>query len=291
VAKGVTIIAVQVLSCQGSGSGAGVIAGIEWAVQDAARHPTERSIISMSLGGGFSSVENAAVKAAHDQNVLVVAAAGNDDSNACNYSPASAPEAITVGSTTSGDDKSGFSNHGSCVDIHAPGSRITAAYVTSDTSTTTMSGTSMAAPHVAGAAAQLRAARPEFNTAQVSEALVCMSTSNAINGLPGSDTANRLLYAGAAMADQDMTSCNFPPSPPALPPPPAPPPGQCTNNCNYARDGDCDDGGSGSEYSYCSLGTDCFDCERLRDSNSACSQPASPCLRAACLPVACLTAA
>jgi subtilisin family serine protease len=149
VAKQATIVSVQVLSCQGTGSGAGVLAGIDWALDDAGKR-TQKAIISMSLGGGFSSSENAAIATAVQQGVVVVAAAGNDNADACSYSPASAPEAVTVGSTTTQDAKSSFSNHGSCVDIHAPGSGITAAWSTSDSAITTISGTSMACPHVAG---------------------------------------------------------------------------------------------------------------------------------------------
>merc|ERR1719456_1408838 len=141
-----------------------------------------------------------------------------------------------------------------------------------------MSGTSMAAPHVAGAAAQLRAARPEFDASQTTTALLCMSTSNAISGLPGASTANRFLYAGAAMAERETTSCNFPPSPPSPPPPPPSPPGACTESCNYSRDGDCDDGGEGAEFTYCQLGTDCYDCgnRMYTPPSPVTAQPPSP---------------
>jgi subtilisin family serine protease len=105
-----------VLSCAGSGSNAGVIAGIEWAVADAAPR-TQKAVISMSLGGGRSTASNNAVDSAHREGVSVVVAAGNENDNACNYSPAGAPLAITVGSTTSSDAKSSFSNYGECVDI------------------------------------------------------------------------------------------------------------------------------------------------------------------------------
>lgn len=116
------VLAVILLS---HSSYSGIISGIEWAVADAANHPNERAVISMSLGGrGRSNVIFRAVKAAHEANVLVVAAAGNSQMNACDYSPAGAPEALTVGSTTSGDALSHFSNHGPCVDIQAPGSAI-----------------------------------------------------------------------------------------------------------------------------------------------------------------------
>lgn len=127
VSKDVELVAVQVLSCMGSGSTSGVLAGIQWAVDDAATRG-KPAIISMSLGGGRSDSENRIVDAAHDAGVTVVVAAGNDDSDACDYSPASAVKAITVGSATSSDARSSFSNHGTCVDIFAPGSAITAAY-------------------------------------------------------------------------------------------------------------------------------------------------------------------
>lgn len=121
VAKRTTLVAVQVLSCSGSGSNSGVVAGIEWAVNDAtANHPNSPSVISMSLGGGRNTAVNSAVAAAHDAGVVVVAAAGNDNGNACSKSPASAPEAITVGSTTSSDSKSSFSNHGMSAPIQNP---------------------------------------------------------------------------------------------------------------------------------------------------------------------------
>ena len=108
------MVTVQVLSCEGSGSGAGVIAGIEWAVRDAQQHPAVKSVISMSLGSGYSRASNRAVDAAHDAGLTVVVAAGNDGADACGYSPASADKAISVGSTTSQDSVSSFSNVGTC---------------------------------------------------------------------------------------------------------------------------------------------------------------------------------
>merc|ERR1712038_305627 len=110
----------------------------------------KKATANMSLGGGFSSSLNTAVKNLHNSGVPTVVAAGNDSGNACSYSPASEPAVITVGSTTNSDARSSFSNYGTCLDIFAPGSGITAAWIGSDTATNTISGTSMASPHVAG---------------------------------------------------------------------------------------------------------------------------------------------
>jgi len=270
VAAGATIITVQVLSCEGSGSGAGVIAGIEWAVNDARTHPDATSVISMSLGGGYSSAENLAVKSAHEAGVVVVAAAGNDNGNACGYSPASAPEAITVGSTTSDDAKSSFSNHGSCVDIHAPGSSIEAAWATSTTATNTISGTSMACPHVAGAVALVRSQNPTMTSTEVSEFMTCLATADVITGLPAA-TVNTFLYTGSIL--NSVSDCNFPPSPPSPPPAPSFPPGTCSDDCHFSGDSDCDDGGAGAEYAECSLGSDCTDCGNRPDIDPAAPLP------------------
>ena len=183
VAKGATIVAVQVLDCTGSGTGATVLAGINWAVLESTKH-TGRSVISMSLGGSVSAEENAAVEAAHQAGISVVVAAGNENSDACGSSPASAVNAITVGSTTSTDAASSFSNWGQCVDVYAPGSSITAAWVDTDTSTNTISGTSMACPHVSGAVAQLLSLRPSLTTDRVSEVTSARGSLRAASGHP-----------------------------------------------------------------------------------------------------------
>lgn len=115
IAKGAEIVPVQVLSCAaGEGTSAGLIAGMEWAVQDAADHPDQHAVLSISIGGSRSIIENRAVKAATDAGVVVVVAAGNENVDACHTSPASAAEALTVGSTDSSDAMSHFSNHGEC---------------------------------------------------------------------------------------------------------------------------------------------------------------------------------
>lgn len=148
IAKKANLIAVKVLGDLGFGSTADVIAGVNWVAN---QHSSgKNSVGNMSLGGGASSTLDAAVDSAVDKGVHMAVAAGNDNADACNYSPARSTKAVTVGSTDSSDRKSSFSNWGSCVDIHAPGSSITSAWIGSNTASRTISGTSMASPHVAG---------------------------------------------------------------------------------------------------------------------------------------------
>lgn len=154
VAKSVTLVPVRVLDCNGSGSWSGVIAGLEWiANQHQGAGGATKAVANMSLGGGASSSIDAAVANLSNLGVTVVVAAGNSSKNACNYSPAREPSAVTVGATTNSDARASYSNFGSCLDIFAPGSSIKSAWYTSSTSTNTISGTSMASPHVAGAVA------------------------------------------------------------------------------------------------------------------------------------------
>ncbi len=151
VAKSVQLVGVRVLDCAGSGSNSGVIAGVDWVTGN--HQAGQPAVANMSLGGGASSALDTAVNNSINDGVTYAVAAGNSNANACNYSPARVAAAITVGSTTSSDARSSFSNYGSCLDIFAPGSDITSAWHTSDTATNTISGTSMASPHVAGVAA------------------------------------------------------------------------------------------------------------------------------------------
>jgi len=189
IAKGVTVHPVRVLDCSGYGSTSGVVAGLDWIGLNW-RRP---AVANMSLGGGGSTALDSAVNRLINKGVTVVVAAGNDDYNACYYSPARVPNAITVGSTTSSDYRSYFSNYGSCLDIFAPGSYITSAYYTSNTATTTMSGTSMASPHVAGAVALYLKTNIWASPATVSNYIVNTASSGKVID-PGSGSPNKLLY-------------------------------------------------------------------------------------------------
>ena len=184
VAPGATIVPVRVLGCSGSGSTRGVVEGIKWSIEDAAGRP---AVINMSLGGSYSSTINSAVQDAYEAGITVVVAAGNSNSYASSYSPASAANAITVASSTSADNKSSFSNYGGLVDIWAPGSSITSAWY--DGSTRTISGTSMASPHVAGAAAAYLAENPGSSPASIDAAL----KSSSVSKISHSETTSRLL--------------------------------------------------------------------------------------------------
>ncbi|BAJ02102.1 S8 family peptidase [Shewanella violacea] len=190
VAKNVNVVGVRVLDCNGSGTNSGVISGINW-VKDNAQGP---SVANMSLGGGVSQATDDAVNAAVAAGITFVVAAGNDNSNACNYSPARAVDAITVGSTTSSDGRSSFSNYGSCLDIYAPGSDIKSAWYNSNSATKTISGTSMAAPHVAGVAALYLDQTPTLTPSEVDALLSSRATTGKVTDAK-SGSPNELLFA------------------------------------------------------------------------------------------------
>ena len=188
VAKNVHLVGVRVLDCSGSGTTSGVIAGINWVTANRVLP----AVANMSLGGGFSSALNTAVANSVAAGITYAVAAGNSSADACLESPSSAPTAITVGATNISDVFASFSNRGLCVDINAPGVGVISSYIGSNTAIASLSGTSMASPHVAGAAALYLQGNPTATPAQVTAAL----TSNAVNGailsVPA-QTVNKLL--------------------------------------------------------------------------------------------------
>ena len=197
-----TIVPVRVLDCNGSGSSSGVIAGINWMISDhVAGQP---AVANLSLGGSYDSATNDAVARAVADGISVIVAAGNESTDACTVSPASAPNAVTVGATTSADAKASYSNIGGCVDIFAPGSSITSTGIASSTATTIMSGTSMASPHVAGVAAEILSNARSFTPAQVAAQLIADSTIGAVSGL-NSSTVNTLLFQRPATSAASLT--------------------------------------------------------------------------------------
>jgi len=195
VAKGVRLVAVRVLGCTGSGSTSGVIAGVNFVT---ANHQAGAlAVANMSLGGGASTALDTAVRNSIADGVVYAVAAGNSNTNAANSSPARVSQAITVGATTINDQRSSFSNFGSVVDIFAPGSSIVSSWFSSDTATATLSGTSMATPHVAGIAARVLQGSPTLTPAGVRNAIVNAATLNRLAGIPAG-TANRLLFRSSA---------------------------------------------------------------------------------------------
>merc|ERR1740123_2700499 len=185
VAPGSAVRSIKVLSDQGSGSWSWSYYALDWMAQSS----TRPAIASMSLGGsGTQQAMQDAVDAAVNSGVVVVVAGGNSNSDACRFSPAFVPSAITVGSTTSRDRRSSFSNYGSCTDIWAPGSDVVSASHRSDTGSTSLSGTSMACPHVSGGAALVLDANPSFAASAVLGQLTENAVKNALSGLKSGDT-------------------------------------------------------------------------------------------------------
>jgi aqualysin 1 len=199
VAKDVSLVAVRVLNCRGFGTTSGVISGIDWVTQD--HDPGELAVANMSLGGSASTAMDQAVTNSIADGVTYAIAAGNGNlfgraQSACKSSPARVPAAITVSATGSDDAKASFANFGTCVDLFAPGVSIPSAWSTSDTATNMISGTSMATPHVAGAAALYLGSHPGADPATIASALVATATQGVVSNA-GTGSPNLLLYTGA----------------------------------------------------------------------------------------------
>jgi subtilisin family serine protease len=233
VAKNVSLVAVRVLDCSGVGTASAAIAGLDWVT----RNHAPLSVANLSFSGAFSSTVNQAVANAIAAGVTVVAAAGDNGMppDACQYSPSSAPGAITVGAMRQTDLMAGFSNYGPCVDLFAPGFSITSDWYTGDNIVWVQDGTSSAAAHASGAAAIFMALNPSATPADVSNALTGNATAGALTGL-GSGSPNLLLYTGDGSAP--------PPPPPPAPTTNNPPTASFTASCSRAK---CSFNGSGSK--------------------------------------------
>jgi len=212
VAKKAMIYPVRVLGCDGSGQTSGVIEGIEWVAANA-RKP---AVANMSLGGSKLQSLNDAVAKAVAKGVVFVVAAGNSTDNACSYSPASVPEAITVAASDKSDVSANFTNYGSCVDVYAPGVSITSAGINGNSSTATMSGTSMASPHTAGVVALLLQKTPSASPAAIASQLINNATRGVITSLPSS-TPNLLIFTNPGSGGTDPTPPPTPPNDPGMP--------------------------------------------------------------------------
>ncbi|MET0415457.1 MAG: S8 family serine peptidase [Actinoplanes sp.] len=200
VAKKVRLVAVRVLNCKGAGKLSDVIRGVQWVTRNAAKP----AVANMSLAGSYSPSLEAAVQASINSGVTYAVAAGNEDINATNVSPAGLPAVISVGATDRKDKRASFSNYGSVLDLFAPGVNIRSAVASSNTAAAVYSGTSMASPHVAGAAALVLDAFPSMKPAQVRDYLVAKATTGKVTDRAGSP--NRLLFTPAPVAAPVITT-------------------------------------------------------------------------------------
>lgn len=265
VASAANIYAGKVLSDTGSGSWSWFIDGLDWLATKGKRP----IISSMSLGGrGTQFAMRVAVEAAVDAGVVVVVASGNSNSDACGFSPAFVPKAISVGSTDSMDRRSSFSNFGSCVEIWAPGSAILSAGPESDTQTRTLSGTSMACPHVSGASALVLSENPGFSASQVLEDMLASAELGAISDLKSGDT-NALLWVSSNAAPVPAPTPAPPPTPTCpgfavRPQPDADGDCQCQNSWVCSRSGgssaDCPTSGGVGAFGGRYFSPTCKDC-------------------------------
>jgi subtilisin family serine protease len=192
IARSAMLRGVRVLNCSGSGSTSGIIAAVDWVRVNGIKP----AVANMSLGGGYSSSLNTAVNNLHNSGIFVAVAAGNENQNACNVSPASASSVYTTAASTSSDAKASYSNYGSCVDGYAPGSAIKSAWIGSTTATNTINGTSMASPHVAGVAALYKGNYGDVASSTIVSWINTNATASKITGNP-TGTPNRLLYKAA----------------------------------------------------------------------------------------------
>jgi subtilisin family serine protease len=257
VAKGARLLAVRVLGCTATGGISGVIAAVDWITQNR-QLP---AVANMSLSSTIYTTLNDAIRRSIASGVTYVVAAGNSTADACNFSPASTGEALTVGASTWADNQASFSNYGACLDLYAPGNGIRSAYAANDTATAVLSGTSMAAPHAVGVAALYLAEHPTASPQQVAAALVGGATTGALASL-GPNSPDRLLFAYGALGVQPPPEGAPAPEPapapapePAPEPPPesspvdAPPVASFTVNscprgrCTFDAAGSLDDGG------------------------------------------------
>ncbi|MFI8236330.1 S8 family peptidase [Streptomyces sp. NPDC085866] len=201
VAKGVGLVAVRVLDCHDSASTSSIISAADWITA----HAVKPAVVNMSINGGVSSSEDAAIKKSIDSGITWVVSSGNAGKDACDNSPGDISAAIVVNNADSSDTRRSDSNYGPCTDLFAPGTSITSAWNTSDTAAKSISGTSMAAPHVTGAAALYLSAHPDAGPAAVQAALVRSATPGKIRSA-GADTPNRLLYTGDPASDGASTA-------------------------------------------------------------------------------------
>ncbi|MYW62561.1 S8 family serine peptidase [Streptomyces sp. SID8379] len=205
VAKAVKLVGVRVLNCQGSGTTSQIVAGMDWVAKNAKKP----AVANMSLGGSSDQAMDDAVQGAINAGVQVAVAAGNDSKDACGTSPARLPAAITLGSTDSNDARSSFSNYGRCLDLFAPGGSITS--TKNGGGTAVMSGTSMATPHAAGAAALYLSAHSDATPQQVRDALVDNAQSGVVTS-PGTSSPNKLLDVtalGSAPGEPSRPTASF----------------------------------------------------------------------------------
>ena len=214
-AKLATIVPVRVLRCDGKTSLASVLRGINWLL---ANHTSGRAVATLSIAGdaGYPTLDNAITALVADGVAVAVAAGNGNGADACNTSPARSPAALTVGATTDDDTKSSFSDIGPCLELFAPGSDIVSAWTGSPTANSTQSGTSMAAPHVAGALAVLWTDHPTLSAAQAQELLLATAVPDQLTGI-GEGSPNLLLHItpaivtleGPAAASGPATRCAF----------------------------------------------------------------------------------